>query len=78
MKTLIKAAQVAAEAHCKQLCKDGFTPYVNHPIGVAYILVELGNVTDLNVIIAALLHDTVEQSNVTFEDVKRDFGDKVW
>lgn len=77
-KSLIKATHFAAVAHCKQMRKDGYTPYINHPIGVANILTELGNVTDTDVIIAALLHDTVEDTDVTFDDIRSEFGQKIW
>ena len=77
-KLITKAANYAAIAHCRQMRKDGYTPYINHPIGVAHILTDLGNVTDCNVIVAALLHDTVEDTSVTFEDITREFGQTIW
>ncbi|KAH9421006.1 isocitrate dehydrogenase (NAD(+)) idh1, partial [Dermatophagoides pteronyssinus] len=72
-----RAADFAAKAHRKQLRKDGYTPYINHPIGVANILTDLGNVSNPSVIAAALLHDTVEDTDVTFEDIQKEFGDHI-
>lgn len=45
--------------------------------GVAYILTNEGKVTDLNVILAALLHDTVEDTDTSFEEIRQVFGDAV-
>ena len=58
---------------------DGSTPYINHPIGVAALLTELGGITDPSVIAAALLHDTVEDcEGVTFAAIEEAFGEKIW
>lgn len=71
----IKAAyQVADTAHQGQKRNSG-EPYIIHPIHVAMILVELGMDTDC--ICAALLHDVVEDTPVTKEDVERQFGKEV-
>ncbi|XP_046850828.1 guanosine-3',5'-bis(diphosphate) 3'-pyrophosphohydrolase MESH1-like, partial [Xenia sp. Carnegie-2017] len=53
------------------------TPYINHPIGVAYILWKEGDVTDIVVLQAAILHDTVEDTDTTFEEIERIFGTEV-
>lgn len=53
------------------------TPYINHPIGVAKILTAEGNVTDMNVLMAAILHDTVEDTETTFEEIEELFGPKI-
>ncbi|CAG5089121.1 Oidioi.mRNA.OKI2018_I69.PAR.g12096.t1.cds [Oikopleura dioica] len=50
------------------------TPYINHPIGVAEILTEEGGVTDVDILCAALLHDTVEDTDTTFEEIEELFG----
>lgn len=50
------------------------TPYVNHPIGVANILTSEAKVTDLNVLMAAILHDTVEDTDTTFSEIEEHFG----
>ncbi len=69
-----KAYLIAKEKHTGQMRKSG-DPYITHPIAVAKILTELavGPAT----IIAALLHDTVEDTDYTLQDVKNAFGDDV-
>ncbi|WP_300029469.1 bifunctional (p)ppGpp synthetase/guanosine-3',5'-bis(diphosphate) 3'-pyrophosphohydrolase [Candidatus Thioglobus sp.] len=62
---------VAATAHDGQYRKSG-EAYVFHPISVAMILAELQ--LDYYCIVAALLHDCIEDTNITFEDIKYDFG----
>ncbi|KPM04356.1 guanosine-3',5'-bis(diphosphate) 3'-pyrophosphohydrolase MESH1-like protein [Sarcoptes scabiei] len=74
---LMKATDFAAKAHRKQLRKDGETPYINHPIGVANILASVGKISDPNILISALLHDTVEDTAVTFDEIEKNFGSKV-
>ena len=71
---LEKAFAAAETAHAGQLRKSG-DPYITHPVAVAEILAELG--LDIPTIAAALLHDTVEDTPYSLEDVKRDFGDEV-
>ncbi|KAL9693212.1 hypothetical protein quinque_012497 [Culex quinquefasciatus] len=53
------------------------TPYINHPIGVAHILTAEGGVTDFEVIQAAILHDTVEDTDTSFEEIEQNFGLRV-
>lgn len=53
------------------------TPYINHPIGVANILATEGDVTDLKVLMGALLHDTVEDTDTTFEEIEEHFGKEI-
>ncbi|HEX8997898.1 MAG TPA: HD domain-containing protein [Ktedonobacterales bacterium] len=65
------AYQVAAAAHEGTLRQAG-EPYIEHPMAVATILAELA--LDAQGIAAALLHDTVEDTSITREDVERDFG----
>lgn len=75
---VIKCANFAAIKHKDQRRKDeNETPYINHPIGVANILVQEGNIHDPVVIIAALLHDTVEDTDTTFEEIETQFGTEV-
>jgi (p)ppGpp synthase/HD superfamily hydrolase len=77
MRDSIKALHFAAEAHKNQRRKDtNKTPYINHPIHVATILSNCG-VTDANTLMAAILHDTVEDTPVTFDDIFYAFGGKV-
>ncbi|XP_011877427.1 PREDICTED: guanosine-3',5'-bis(diphosphate) 3'-pyrophosphohydrolase MESH1 [Vollenhovia emeryi] len=75
---VIKCANFAAEKHRSQRRKDvEQTPYINHPLGVANILIQEGLVFDPVVILAAILHDTVEDTDTTFEEIEKEFGHKV-
>ncbi len=69
-----KAYHVAREAHKNQTRKSG-EPYIIHPLNVAIILAELE--LDKETIIAGLLHDVVEDTVMTDEDLRREFGDDV-
>lgn len=72
---LLETVNFAAEKHRNQRRKDPeATPYINHPIGVARILSHEGEITDIEVIQAALLHDTVEDTDTTFEELESVFG----
>lgn len=72
---VIKAAHFAADKHRDQRRKDiKATPYINHPLALAQILSEEGGITDPLVIAAALLHDTVEDTETTFEELEAAFG----
>lgn len=64
----------AATAHKDQKRKDGM-PYITHPIAAAEIISELGLDTDS--IIAAILHDVIEDTDVTYGDIKQRFGPSV-
>ncbi|XP_049842471.1 guanosine-3',5'-bis(diphosphate) 3'-pyrophosphohydrolase MESH1 [Schistocerca gregaria] len=75
---LIQCTNFAAVKHKDQRRKDPEkTPYINHPVGVAYILTHEGSVTDVEVIMAALLHDTVEDTDTSFEEIEELFGQRV-
>ena len=74
MKEIDHAYQVAARVHKDQKRHSG-EPYIIHPIAVASILVDLG--MDVRSIETALLHDTVEDTEVTIEDIRAEFGDEV-
>ena len=69
-----KAYKIAGEAHKDQLRKSG-EPYIIHPLNVAIILADLE--LDKETIIAGILHDVVEDTIMTEEDLKREFGDDV-
>lgn len=72
---LIKAVEFSARKHKDQRRKDvDASPYVNHPISLANILANEAGVSDIAVICGALLHDTVEDTNTTFEELEREFG----
>ena len=49
-------------------------PYINHPIAVATQLATVGEITDGDILAAALLHDTVEDTDTTLEEIEREFG----
>lgn len=70
-----KAIKYAAYAHRAQVRKDGVTPYICHPYGVYRIAMSYG--CDEDQLIAALLHDTVEDTEVTIDDIRISFGDNV-
>jgi len=74
----LQALDFAAHKHSKQRRKDpAKTPYINHPIAVANILLSEAGITDESVLIAALLHDTVEDTDTTFEEIAQRFGTAV-
>ncbi|HET9862460.1 MAG TPA: HD domain-containing protein [Steroidobacteraceae bacterium] len=74
METVLKAAAFAAEKHRNQRRKDEeASPYINHPIQLAYILVQAG-IEDPVVLAAALLHDTIEDTNTTQDELEIVFG----
>eukprot|EP00012_Vannella_robusta_P013855 CAMPEP_0206211306 /NCGR_PEP_ID=MMETSP0166-20121206/18056_1 /ASSEMBLY_ACC=CAM_ASM_000260 /TAXON_ID=95228 /ORGANISM="Vannella robusta, Strain DIVA3 518/3/11/1/6" /LENGTH=204 /DNA_ID=CAMNT_0053633129 /DNA_START=1047 /DNA_END=1661 /DNA_ORIENTATION=- len=74
---VLRAANFAALKHVNQRRKVGDIPYINHPIGVANYLTEVGKVEDPIAIQAALLHDTVEDTDTTFEELLEIFGEEV-
>ena len=74
VKLVIEAGRTAAEAHATQLRRSG-EPYVTHPIAVATIVAELG--LDAPTVAAALLHDAVEDTNLTLEAIEERFGPTV-
>lgn len=69
-----RAYSVAEKAHTGQLRKSG-EPYITHPVAVAQILADLG--IGSKTIAAALLHDTVEDTDYTLAMLQRDFGDEI-
>jgi (p)ppGpp synthase/HD superfamily hydrolase len=65
----------AAEKHRFQTRKNKEkTPYVSHPIGVTYHLMVVGEIREVSVIIGALLHDVMEETQTTFEEIENKFG----
>ncbi|NLT54138.1 MAG: bifunctional (p)ppGpp synthetase/guanosine-3',5'-bis(diphosphate) 3'-pyrophosphohydrolase [Actinomycetales bacterium] len=69
-----RAYEAAARAHLGQKRRSG-DPYITHPVAVAAILAELGMTPPT--LAAALLHDTVEDTDYALEDLRRDFGDEI-
>jgi (p)ppGpp synthase/HD superfamily hydrolase len=74
---LLEAASFAARAHRHQLRKDGATPYASHPFRVCMIVRDLFGFDDLRMLMAALLHDVVEDTNTDFDEVAEEFGAEV-
>lgn len=75
---LLKAIEFAACKHKGQRRKDvDASPYINHPISVASVLRETGEVADPSVIAAALLHDTIEDTETTYDELRGQFGDEI-
>lgn len=71
----IKAFEFAEEAHRGQMRKDGFTPYIVHPIEIVQILSKLH--ADQDILISALLHDVPEDTDRTMDDIRDNFGDSI-
>jgi guanosine-3',5'-bis(diphosphate) 3'-pyrophosphohydrolase len=75
---LLKALAFAAHKHRDQRRKDaGASPYINHPIALADVLVNEGGITDVEVLCAALLHDTVEDTDTQHQELVDAFGPRV-
>ena len=71
---LRRAWEVGAAAHAGQTRKSG-EPYITHPVAVAGVLAELG--MDAETLIAAILHDTIEDTPLTGADIAAEFGESV-
>lgn len=72
---IFKAIHFAADKHRGQGRKDANnTPYINHPIALANLLTNHAGISDVNVIAAAILHDTVEDTDATVDDIEELFG----
>ena len=74
IKIITKAYNYALNKHGNQLRKSG-EPYIIHPTNVAYTIAELG--LDEKTICAALLHDVVEDTEVTYDDIKNEFDEEI-
>jgi guanosine-3',5'-bis(diphosphate) 3'-pyrophosphohydrolase len=75
---LLQAVHFAAAKHRDQRRKDAAqSPYIDHPIEVAQLLWEVGRVRDSSMIIAALLHDTLEDTETTRDELRDLFGAEV-
>jgi len=74
LQLLKRAFAFASEAHAGQKRNSG-DPYITHPVSVAYILASLN--MDMDVLVAGLLHDTVEDTGITLEDIENNFGSEV-
>ena len=75
---ILKAAHFAAKKHRDQRRKDEHaSPYIIHPISVALAITQIGGVDDPEILAAALLHDTLEDTETTPEELEAEFGKKV-
>ena len=75
---ILKAAIFAAQKHQGQVRKNDLgSPYITHPMQVARVLWDIGGVRDLQTLIAALLHDTIEDTRTTHAEVREAFGEQV-
>lgn len=73
-KLILKAYQYAKKNHGEQ-CRRSGEPYIIHPLNVAYILADIG--LDDSTLCAALLHDVVEDTEITNNDIRKEFGDEI-
>jgi hypothetical protein len=76
MEKVLEAIEFAAKAHDGQYRKSGAGPYISHPFSVMYILAQSG-VKNSDILIASVLHDTVEDTDVTIDLIDEIFGSKV-
>jgi guanosine-3',5'-bis(diphosphate) 3'-pyrophosphohydrolase len=75
---LLRAARFAAERHRDQRRKDAeASPYINHPLAVAGVLAIEGGVVEDSLLVAALLHDTVEDTETSLPEIEEIFGSRV-
>lgn len=75
---LIRALDYAARQHTTQRRKDAAqTPYINHPIELIKVLAVEAGISDIDVLVAAVLHDTVEDTSTEEGDLRRLFGDRI-
>ena len=72
---LLKAIQFAAGKHQAQRRKGASaSPYINHPIEVAHLLADIGGIVDLTTLLAAVLHDTIEDTETAPDELEAQFG----
>lgn len=75
---LLKAIRFASLKHNNHRRKDADeSPYINHPIAVAETLWRIGNVRDMVTIIAGILHDTIEDTDTTPEELEKEFNHQI-
>src|SRR5438270_10454843 len=75
MSTIDRAIELAATAHRHQVRKGTDIPYITHPYVVGIMLAQIG--CDEEVVAAGILHDTVEDTPLTLDDIRAQFGDRV-
>jgi GTP diphosphokinase / guanosine-3',5'-bis(diphosphate) 3'-diphosphatase len=75
---LLRAIDFAARKHRDQRRKDKeASPYINHPISVSLLLAKIGGITDRDVLSAAILHYTLEDTDTTSEELEAAFGMRI-
>lgn len=74
---MLDALQFSAEKHRGQKRKDGDTAYINHPIAVAHILKHVGGVVDPVILCSAILHDTLEDTQTSKDELVERFGKEI-
>lgn len=75
---LFKAFRFSAGKHRNQRRKDSIkSPYINHLIDVVQLLWDVGGVRDMDVLLAAILHDTIEDTNTVPDEIRESFGEEV-
>ena len=78
MNKLLCAISFAATKHRDQRRKDlAASPYINHPIALANVLANEAGIDDERVLIAAVLHDTVEDTETTEQELVKEFGQEI-
>ena len=75
---LLDAIAFAAAKHRNQRRKDAeASPYINHPLQLAHVLATEGGISDLKTLMAAVLHDTVEDTETSYDELVERFGKRV-
>jgi guanosine-3',5'-bis(diphosphate) 3'-pyrophosphohydrolase len=75
---VIRAVEFAAQKHRMQRRKDGdASPYINHPIALMHVLCIDGGITEPVILAAAALHDTIEDTETTEQELRTMFGDEI-
>lgn len=78
MGSIFKALRFSAEKHSDQRRKDAkSSPYINHPIQVVETLWTMGEVRDTKLLLAAILHDTIEDTATRPDEIQAEFGEEV-
>ena len=71
---IFQAVELAKESHFGQMRESG-EPYINHCLGCCYILAEMK--MDTSLLVAGILHDVLEDTKITFSDIKKEFGEDI-
>ena len=74
---LLEAVAFAARAHRHQIRKDNRTPYASHVFRVCLVVRQVFGIDDPHALMAGVLHDTIEDTNTDYDDVKKEFGPEV-